>query len=49
MSNYFGNQSRMVTPDEIPDIHPYVNVQNVAGGIYAYAEDGSVDPTGRST
>lgn len=35
----------MVTPQEIREIHPFLNTDMVIGGIYA-SNDGSVDPTG---
>ena len=38
----------MVSPQEISDIHPYIDVDDIAGGVYAYSDDGSVDPTGNN-
>ena len=38
----------MVSPQEISDIHPYIDVDDIAGGVFAYSDDGSVDPTGNN-
>ena len=45
MSKYLKNESRLVSPAEIKDIHPYLATEKLIGGIYV-PEDGSVDPTG---
>ena len=42
---YLGNESRIVTPAEIKDIHPHLATDILAGGVYVPG-DGSVDPTG---
>ena len=45
LSKYVKNESKMVSPTEIKELHPFLNTDNIIGGIYV-PEDGSVDPTG---
>ena len=46
LSKYVKNDSRMVSPEEIRDIHPLLDTDKILGGLYVPA-DGSVDPTGK--
>ena len=46
LSKYVKNESRMVTQEEIKEIHPLLNTDILLGGLYVPA-DGSVDPTGK--
>ena len=46
LSKYVKNESRIVSPAEIKEIHPYLNTDIILGGIYV-PDDGSVDPTGK--
>ena len=45
LSKYVKNESRIVSPAEIREIHPHLNTDKIIGGLYA-PNDGSVDPTG---
>ena len=45
LSKYVKNESRIVSPTEIREIHPHLNTDKIIGGLYA-PNDGSVDPTG---
>lgn len=47
LSKYVKNESQIVTPAEIKELHPYLDSTKIIGGIYVPA-DGSVDPTGNS-
>ena len=47
LSKYVKNESRMVSPEDIKEIHPLLNTDEILGGLYVPA-DGSVDPTGKS-
>ena len=45
LSKYVKNESSIVSPAEIREIHPHLNTDKIIGGLYA-PNDGSVDPTG---
>ena len=45
LSKYVQNESKIVSPAEIREIHPHLNTDKILGGLYA-PNDGSVDPTG---
>lgn len=45
MGKYYGIDSTIVTPAEMLDIHPLLNVDDVIGGVYS-PSDGTIDPTG---
>ena len=45
LSKYVQNESRMVSPEDLKEIHPLLNTDEILGGLYVPA-DGSVDPTG---
>ena len=47
LSKYVKNESRMVSPNEIKEIHPLLKTEEILGGLYVPA-DGSVDPTGKT-
>lgn len=42
---YYGIESHVLTPAEVKDIHPLLNVDDVVGGLYS-PTDGTIDPTG---
>lgn len=42
---YFGIESRVLSPSEVKEVHPLLNVDDVYGGIYSPG-DGTIDPTG---
>jgi sarcosine dehydrogenase len=42
---YFGIESQVLSPADVKDIHPLLNVDDVYGGIYSPG-DGTIDPTG---
>ena len=46
LSKYVQNESRMVSPEDLKEIHPLLNTDEILGGLYVPA-DGSVDPTGK--
>eukprot|EP00927_Polykrikos_kofoidii_P064866 TRINITY_DN6060_c0_g1_i1.p1 TRINITY_DN6060_c0_g1~~TRINITY_DN6060_c0_g1_i1.p1 ORF type:complete len:912 (-),score=120.25 TRINITY_DN6060_c0_g1_i1:181-2916(-) len=45
LGEYYGIESRMLTPKEILDIYPILNVDDVYGGMYS-PTDGTIDPAG---
>ena len=46
LSKYVKNESMIVSPAEIKELHPYLAAEKLVGGLYIPA-DGSVDPTGK--
>ena len=45
ISKYVKNESSIVSPAQIKELHPYIDTEKIIGGIYV-PDDGSVDPTG---
>eukprot|EP00928_Gymnodinium_smaydae_P078303 TRINITY_DN6213_c0_g4_i2.p1 TRINITY_DN6213_c0_g4~~TRINITY_DN6213_c0_g4_i2.p1 ORF type:complete len:834 (+),score=159.83 TRINITY_DN6213_c0_g4_i2:163-2664(+) len=40
----FGIESRVLTPSECKDVHPFLRIDDICGGIYSPG-DGTIDPT----
>ena len=45
MNRCLGLNVNWVTPDEIAQLHPLMNVEGLTGGLY-WPDDGDVDPSG---
>jgi len=41
---YFGIESHVLSPAEVKDVHPLLNVDDIVGGVYSPG-DGTIDPT----